>query len=285
MIAVSPKHAERGFQLYEQQRPVDTVSKMRLLAYGEDYHFYFRVWIPPDAGQVEAPNFNFIETTLPVDGKSVRLAIDCQDLIKRLQILADANIVTYAAAQKACLENRFTKFIESIERPLRWKQHLTQIVSKEEVLCLLDFLHSHLPTWQQGTLIPRSESKMLYDFEYGKDGSISIHYTRQQDVEIQLLVMNLDSGETFQFEEIDDKVRSFVGLFNESEGIVQFFEILQMGRSFFAKIPLCDGSLETIRLNFPLSRKIKIARQLASGLAVMEEKQIVHCGIFPSAVL
>ncbi|HSX11209.1 MAG TPA: hypothetical protein VLF94_05805, partial [Chlamydiales bacterium] len=253
---------------------------MRLSVYG----LCFRVWIPK-SGQESIPNVNFIETTLPIAGESIKLAIDCQDLIRRLKVLADANIVTYADAQKACLENSFTTFMEGIERPLRWKQHLTQIVSKEEVLCLLDFLHSSQSKWQLGTLIPRSESEMLYDFEYGEDGSISIHYTRQQGEEIQLLVMNLDSGETFQFEEIDDKVRSFVGLFNESEGIVQFFKILQMGRSFFAKIPLCDGSLETIRLNFPLSRKIKIARQLASGLAVMEEKQIVHCGIFPSAVL
>src|SRR5580692_1803792 len=110
--AISPS----GFKRFIEVDKFSNKSVVRLLAYGENYHFFIR------AQDEVSDHHHFVQTVLPIQGDEVNLSIDCKSVVERLRFLAEANIITLMNVQMACRENRFGQLMKEIEQPLCWKQ-------------------------------------------------------------------------------------------------------------------------------------------------------------------
>lgn len=296
---VSIKKAERGYQLHLDADKTTGKPVMKLLAFGDNYHFYMNVWVPYSP-KAEIPP-RFVATVLSINGDPITLGIDCEHLVLHFKNLADAKIIVLKDLQIACMKRSLDQYILNIAQPLRWKEHISWCVKKNQISPLLEFIHRNMAKWkkrcrkQERIYIPISP-QIRYPIEYCQDGTLWLHYSQWRNDEMDSLAIDLNTGvscRALEFSpEVGARLSSFAPHFKNTIGIVQFLEIHEMDlpeprgnrRIFMGKQQLYDASLDKIQLRCSLENKVKMAQELLLALAFLENKGIVHCGVFPSSI-
>ena len=232
---ITIKKAERGYQLHIDADKTTGKPVMKLLAYGDDYHFYMNVWVPYSP-KAEIPP-QFVATVLSIDGDPITLGIDCEHIVHHFKNLADAKIITLRDIQIACMRKSLDQYILNIAQPLRWKKHISWCVKKSQISPLLEFIQRNISDWkkacrrQKRHYVPISP-QIRYPIEYCQNGTLWLHYSQWRNDEMDSLAIDLDTGiscRVLEFSpEVGARLSTFAPHFRNTVGIVQFLEIYEI---------------------------------------------------------
>ena len=275
---VAPEKVRETIRHYAQEEHKETEF---------DEHPDLDTWIARKGGELD----DFAQNGVKVDQEITR---------KREEVENLALAALKKEVEVACKKDKLEEYLWGNQEVRGWRRHLSWVMRRKDVPIVLDYLFKNVPIWkkqcrdEERIYIPHTE-RVRYSFECCRNGTLWMYYTYHPiDLEeIQSLVIDLNTGESFHVARFDEavgnKILNFEALFENNFGLLHFSDFCMREeprcRSMIGKYELSDSNLVTNKIRFSELEKRVIAFKLLSGLAILENAKIIHCGINPSTIL